>query len=301
MLVFVFLLAVSCSSTRESTTRNNDNVFYNAGHRGARGLMPENTIPAMEKGIEVGANTCEMDLYVTKDGKVMVHHDASFNPAYERMPDGSDIPKAERGKYTFYKMNYDAIRKFIVGGKPYAAFPEQQMTETYVPLFTELIDSVEAFTKANKYKPVYYMPEIKSNPKKYGITQPPPEEFVKTIMQAIKPYMKHIGDRLVFQCFDMKPLQILHRDYPDVQLALLNAKKDVTIEDLIEQLGFVPDFYLPEYKLVTPELLSKCHERHIKVVPWTPNDPAEMEKLITMGVDGIITDYPDRLNMLRKQ
>lgn len=291
---------VSCSSLKKTTVADNNDVFYKAGHRGARGLMPENTIPAMKKGIDAGANTCEFDIQVTKDGKVMVHHDASFNPAYETMPDGSDIPKTEREKYIFYKMNYADIRQFIIGEKDYATFPEQKRIKTYAPLFTELIDSIETFTKSNNYGPVYYMPEIKSDPKEYGKSQPYPEEFVKIVMETLKPYMKQIGKRLIIQCFDLKPLQILHRDYPEVQLALLSSQKNRSIDEQIKLLGFTPDFYLPEFRMITSELLSECHAKRIQVVPWTVNDKSEMEKLIDLGVDGIITDYPDRLAAINK-
>src|SRR5205809_6796817 len=87
--------------------------FFKVGHRGTRGLMPENTIPAMIKAIEVGANTIETDVHITKDGKVLVYHDESFNPDYTTKPDGSDIAKTDRQQYIFYQMNYAEIRPFI--------------------------------------------------------------------------------------------------------------------------------------------------------------------------------------------
>ena len=153
---------LSCSSSRKTTSNTKTfPAFFKVGHRGTRGLMPENTIPAMEKGIEVGANTVEMDVHISKDGKVLVYHDESFDPKYTTMPDGSDISKSERKKYTFYQMNYDEIRKFIIGKKEYPAFPQQQRLATYTPLLSELIDSVDAYTKAHNLPGVYYLIEIK--------------------------------------------------------------------------------------------------------------------------------------------
>ena len=178
ILIAIIAVAVltGCSGSRKATSNKNTfPAFFKVGHRGTRGLMPENTIPTMEKGIEVGANTIEMDVHISKDGKVLVYHDESFDPKYTTMPDGSDIPKAERKKYTFYQMNYDNIRKFIIGKKDYPAFPQQQKLATYTPLLSELIDSVDAYTKAHNLPGVYYLIEIKSNQKTDGFEQPAPE------------------------------------------------------------------------------------------------------------------------------
>lgn len=298
-----------CAFLKGSEASESGPVFYNAGHRGTRGLMPENTIPAMKKGIMVGANTLEMDLQVTQDGKIVLNHDNTLNPFYVTRPDGSDIPqlpdkkridnsnipKAEQKEYMIYDMKYSDIRRYIVGEKYYPDFPEQQRVKTYMPLLTEVIDSIEIFTKENYHAPVYYMPEIKSNPDYYGISQPYPEQFVRIVMEALRPYIKEIKRRIIFQCADLEPLQILHRDYPDIQLALLPHGRNVSIDEYIGKLGFKPDFYLPRYRAVTPELLNRCHSLGIKVIPWTPDDTAAMRKLVTMGVDGIITNYPDRL------
>jgi len=258
--------------------------------------MPENTIPAMEKGIEVGANTIEMDVHISKDGKVLVYHDESFDPKYTTMPDGSDIPKAERKKYTFYQMNYDNIRKFIIGKKDYPAFPQQQKLATYTPLLSELIDSVDAYTKAHNLPGVYYLIEIKSNKKTDGFEQPAPEEYMKILMKVLK--KKHLGNRLFTQSFDMRPLQVLHREYPNIKLGFLTGDKTKSFEANLDSLGFIPFYYNPSSNLVTPELVKKCHDKNIKIEPWTVNTIDEMRKLKSMGVDGIITDYPNLLQQL---
>lgn len=270
--------------------------FYQIGHRGTRGLMPENTIPAMEKGIEVGANTVEMDVHITKDGEVIVYHDESFNPDYTTMPDGAEILKAQRKQYIFYQMNYDDIRKFIIGKKDYTAFPQQQRVATYTPLLSELIDSVDAYTKAHNLPSVYYLIEIKSNEKTDGFEQPAPEEYVKTLMAVLKP--KNLGSRLFLQSFDMRPLQVLHREYPEVKLGFLTSNKKSGFDENIRKLGFEPFFYNPSSNLATEELIQQCHKNNIKIAPWTVNTIEEMQKLKAMGVDGIITDYPNLFNKL---
>lgn len=294
VLVLILLISAvlfSCASLKKATTEKNN--FYEVGHRGTRGLVPENTIPSLEKAIEVGANTIEFDVHITKDHKVVVYHDGSFNPAYTTMPDGTDIPKAERKKYTFYQMNYADIRRFIIGEKEYPAYPDQIRIKSYAPLLSEMIDSIEAFTKANHYPPVIYLLEIKSNAKTDGFEQPAPKEYMKIMMDVLAPYLDDIKGRLIIQSFDMRPLQVLHKTHPDIPLGYLTGSG--TVAQRLEKMGFVPAFYNPHYSLVNPKFLKVCHDKGMSVLPWTVNKKERMEKLIDMGVDGIITDYPNRL------
>ncbi len=268
-------------------------AFFKVGHRGTRGLMPENTIPAMEKGIEVGANTVELDVHISRDGQVLVYHDESFNPDYTSMPDGSDIPKDQRKKYTFYQMDYPEIRKFIIGRKDYPAFPQQQRMDCYTPLLGEMIDSVEAFTKSHHLPDVYWLVEIKSKEKTDGFEQPVPEEYIKILMPVLE--SRHLGKRLIVQSFDMRPLQVIHRLRPDISLGFLTDDKNATFDDNIAKLGFIPAFYNPNYHLVTATLVKQCHDKQILIEPWTVETPDVMQQMKALGVDGIITDYPNLL------
>ncbi|MFD2147027.1 glycerophosphodiester phosphodiesterase family protein [Mucilaginibacter antarcticus] len=266
-------------------------IIFKIGHRGTRGLMPENTIPAMEVGLAEGANTVEIDVHITKDGKVIVYHDESFNPDYTLMPDGGPIPVGDRKKYTFYQNNYDVLRSFDIGTKPYPAYPKQKRTKTYAPLMGELVDAVDAYTKANKMAPAYFLIEVKSAEKTDGIDQPAPEEFMKIVMAELD--TKKLGSRLIMQSFDMRPLQVLHRTHPNVALGYLTSDKTTTFEGDIAKLGFNPTFYNPTYKLVTADMVKKCHDKGILITPWTVNTVADMKAVKALGVDGIITDYPN--------
>lgn len=300
LTVFVFGLTtflVACKSTgKMSATKQTYPSFLKIGHRGTRGLMPENTIPSMTKAIENGANVIETDVHLTRDGKVVVYHDASFNPDYTTKPNGDAITKEERKNLVFYQMDYKDIRPFVIGMKPYPLFPQQQRMASYAPLLSEMIDSVEAFTKSKGLPDVYYLVEVKSSAKTDGVEQPAPEEFMKVLMADLQP--KNLGKRLIIQSFDMRPLQVLHREYPNVALGFLTDKKNVSFEENLEQLGFIPVFYNPNYSLVTPELIKKCHDKKIKITPWTVNEPSEMKRIKALGVDGIITDYPNLLQTL---
>ncbi len=253
--------------------------------------MPENTIPAMKKAIEFGATIIEFDVHISKDGQVIVYHDASFNPAYTTMPDGSEIPVTDRKKYTFYQMNYNEIRPFVVGKKMYAEYPQQEQIASYTPLLSELIDSVEAFTKSKQLPAVTYLLEVKSDTKTDGVEQPAPQQYMDILMKVLNPYK--LDRRLIVQSFDVRPLQVLHRDHPGIALGFLTGDKNVSFEENLIHLGFVPTFYNPHYNLTNEALIEKAHAKNILVTPWTVNTLKEMQRLKSLKVDGIITDFPN--------
>lgn len=291
ILAATTLFAVSATLFSFGMLSTNKVGFYTIGHRGTRGLMPENTIQAMKKAIELGCNTIEMDIHITKDGQVLVYHDDSFNPEYTLMPDGSEILPANRKKYTFYQMDYAYIRKFIIGTKKYPAFPQQQQMACYTPLLAELIDSVENFTKEKKLTPINYLIEIKSNPQTDGFEQPAPEVLVEKLMVVLQ--TKKLGQRLIIQSFDVRPLKVLHQKYPNVTLAFLTGDYKVSIGKNLSDLGFIPRFYNPHAGMVTPQMVDTCHTHKMLIAPWTVNTLAEMNKVKDLKVDGIITDYPN--------
>src|SRR5687767_12063158 len=148
LLLFFAIAISSCSVAQKTALPKNFPVFYKEGHRGTRGLMPENTIPSMIKAIEDGANVIEIDVYTSKDGKVIVTHDPSVNFKHSLSPDGTELSKQEAKKFIFHQMYYEDIRKFDVGSKFYKAFPQQKKIAAYIPLLGDLIDSIELYTKS---------------------------------------------------------------------------------------------------------------------------------------------------------
>lgn len=272
--------------------------FFKIGHRGTRGMMPENTIPAMQKAISYGVNTIEFDVHVTKDGKVIVYHDDSFDPNYTLMPNGAEIDPKARDKYLFYQMDYADIKPFIIGTKKYPAFPQQQKLATYTPLLSELVDSVEHYTEASNLPQVYYLLEIKSDAKTDGVNQPAPEVFVKKLMDVLQ--TKKLGKRLIIQSFDKRPLKVMHQKYPAVATGFLTGDSKVSFEQNLAGLGYTPQFYNPHYGMVNQQLVKQCHDKQMLICPWTVNETAEMKRLTELKVDGIITDYPNYLSELLK-
>lgn len=271
-------------------------AFNKEGHRGTRGLMPENTIPSMYKAIDDGVNTVEVDVVYSKDKQVVVSHDVYFHADITTTPEGKTLTSKEGQTTLLYNMWYDSIRKYDVGLKPHPDFPLQKKIPAYKPLLKELIDSTDSYARSQG-KTILYNIELKTNPAHDTTKHPPVYEFVEGVMKVV--FQKKIADRCYLQSFDFRPLQIIHKKYPGIVTAILIGGNDKrTFEQQLTELGYTPEMYSPHYSIVTPELISECHKRKIKIIPWTVNTVEEMKKLKDMGVDGIITDYPNYFSQL---
>ena len=297
MFIFMTTFLVHCApEAHDQVSMEHFPAFYKEGHRGTRGLMPENTIPSMKKAIEDGANVIEVDIQISQDKKVLVAHDPYINRQFSFLPDGGEIPEQDAHKYLLYQMPYDSIRKFDVGSKEHPGFPDQKKIRTYIPLLGELIDSVEQFTADKGFSPVIYNIEIKSAPEKDGVYQPAPSELIGLVMEIVN--ARDIDNRFYLQSFDIRQIQEVHRRYPRVATGFLTGNREATFEENLKNIGFTPQIYSPHYKLATRELVEKCHAAGMKFIPWTVNTLEEMKALKVLGVDGIITDYPNLLNGL---
>lgn len=262
------------------------------GHRGCRGLMPENTIPAMIKALDLGVTTLEMDVVISKDNKVVVSHEPWFEAEITTKPDGSFIKPAEAMQYNIFQMNYDEILKYDVGMKPHPRFPQQQKIKAIKPLLADLFDSVAESMKTRRRPFPYFNIETKCLPAGDGRFHPKPEEFVELLMTVIKE--KQLEERVIIQSFDFRTLKYLHEKYPSIKTSMLIEDSDVNdFEGQLKRLGFTPQVYSPNRTLVDDELIKQCHDKSMKIIPWTVNDKKEISKLKKMGVDGIITDFPD--------
>ena len=259
--------------------------------------MPENTIPSMKKALDDGANIIEVDIQISRDKKVMVAHDAHLNHQITLTPQGAEISEADGKQHILYQMDYADIRQYDVGSKYHPDFPQQKKIRAYIPLLSELIDSVEQHTRAKRLTPPIYNIEIKANPEQDNIYHPAPDVLIDMVMAVVK--ASGIKNRFYIQSFDIRQIQEVHNRYPAVVTGFLTSKKNISLEENIKNIGFTPDIYSPHYKLATRELIEKCHAKGMKFVPWTVNTIEEMQTLKTLGVDGIITDYPNLLKQLQ--
>lgn len=290
VLVLLFS-SVSCSNPM-ATSESSNKKFDLEAHRGGRGLMPENTIASMINGVKLGVNTLEMDVVITKDSQVILSHEPFFNHELTTKPDGSFVQEAEEKNLNIFQMTYLQTTAYDVGLKQHPRFPRQQKMKASKPLLADVIDSVEAYCSSYQITPPQYNIETKSNPATDEIYHPAPAEFVDLLMGVV--LSKHIEERVIIQSFDARTLRYLHQQYPSIKTALLIEdydKRSLTVQ--LADLGFTPTIYSPAHELVTPELINQCHQQNIKVIPWTINEAGEMTRLKDMGVDGLITDYPD--------
>lgn len=257
-------------------------------HRGFRGLHPENTIQAMKKALHYGA-VLELDLAISKDKNVIVSHDAVMNTKITEKADGSSTVKVE--KHVLYQMDYADIRSYDVGKRPNPDFPEQERYPAYIPLLSELVDSVERHAAAQGLEVPRYFIETKLNPKNDGVNHPGPEEFVRLMMQVVD--AKGIRERIVVQSFDPRTLQILHRQFPDVKLAFL-AKAETSLESNLDWLGFTPDFYSINPAYIDAALVAACEEVGTELIIGNCNDYNEIKRIsaLGVGVHRVISDFP---------
>lgn len=286
----VCLMLLACSQNHGSNMS-----FDLQGHRGARGLMPENTIPAFLKAIDLGVNTIEMDLAVTKNHQLLVSHEHYFSSEYCRMPDGSDVKDSIQTTFNIYQMDYFEIKKFDCGLRIHPRFPNQEKLAVHKPLLVDVIDKVESYSANNSPLQLAYNIEIKSLPEGDDLYHPKPNIFSDLVFNELN--RKIDWSRVTIQSFDFRILKYFNDVYPEVQLAALVENK-FSIHENLRKLGFTPTIYSCDYVLLSRENVDQLHSQGIKVIPWTVNEIADMKRLIDWGVDGLITDYPDRYNSI---
>lgn len=271
------------------------------GHRGCRGLFPENTIEAMKKAIDLGVTTLEMDVVISKDKQVLLSHEPFLSHEICLDKNKKEIIEANEHSYNLYQMNYDEIKSCDCGSKIHPRFQAQEKLETYKPLLSDVIYFVEEYVsklqKGDPGRKIYYNIETKSDPKGDGIFHPEPKEFVDLLVSVLK--NTTISNRVYIQSFDVRTLQYLHQKYPEYKTVLLVENK-MSIQENLKTLGFKPDVYSPEFILLNKDKVEFLHKKRIKVIPWTVNKPDDMKQVISYGVDGLISDYPNRYFDLKK-
>lgn len=261
------------------------------GHRGARGLRPENTIPGFLLALDSGVTTVEMDVVITKDKQVILSHEPYMSAGICVDASGDNFSEREQKKYNIYQMTYDEVRAFDCGSKGNEKFPQQEKMAVSKPLLSDVIVAIENRIKNYSTYEVDYNIEIKSSPDGDRKFHPAVEEYCDLVYELVDEYLPL--ERVVIQSFDFRVLKYFHEKYPEVRLAALveNLK---SIDANLNELGFKPSIYSPYYKLMNKEKVQHLHRLKIRVIPWTVNETADMLALKGMGVDGFITDYPNR-------
>ena len=194
------------------------------GHRGCRGLLPENTIPAFIKALDLGVTTLELDVVISEDEQVVVSHEPWLNHFICKSPDGYEVDKNNEMSWNLFTMNYEEeIKKCDCGSLGNPRFPDQQTMVVHKPLLSDMIDSVEAYVREKSLPPVAYNIEIKSMPEGDNLFHPVPEHFCTLVLKVLE--AKGIMDRMNIQSFDVRVLQHLHETRPGIKLAYLVGLK----------------------------------------------------------------------------
>lgn len=262
------------------------------GHRGCRGLLPENTIPAFLKATELGCDYLEFDVVISKDGQVVISHEPWMSHHICQTPDGDPIAQADEQRHNLYNMTVAEIQRYDCGSIEHPDFPDQDQRKTYKPTLRELMELVDEHALLSGVAPPSFNIEIKSEPALYGTFQPQPVPFAHAVIETIDSL--GLAERCIIQSFDPAILEAVHAERDDLPLAFL-VENMITLDVALAQLTFKPTIYSPHFSMADSTLLSALRLKEIDLVVWTVNEPADIQRMFDLGVDGIISDYPDRV------
>ena len=294
-------------------------AFDLQGHRGARGLAPENTLPAFAAALALGVSTLELDTSITKDGVVVVSHDARLNPDITRGTDGRWLNRSTRA---VRELTLDDLGHYDVGrikpGSDYSRrFPDQQrMDRVYMPTLAQVFQLARRAGNSG----VRFNIEIKTSPDRPGDTLAP-EDFAKTLLALIE--REGMSSRVIIQSFDWRGLKAVQELAPKIPTSYLSAQQRFldniaagkaessawTAGVQFSDQGSIPKMvkaaggaiWSPNYPELSAELVKEAQALGLQVIPWTVNKREDMARLIDWGVDGLITDRPDFLRELMAQ
>ncbi|OGB94498.1 MAG: glycerophosphodiester phosphodiesterase, partial [candidate division NC10 bacterium RBG_16_65_8] len=286
-------------------------AFDLQGHRGARGLAPENTLPAFAAALSLGVTTLELDTAIAKDGVVVISHDATLNPDITRTKDGKWLNR--RGP-AIRSLTFLELQQYDVGrmrpGTDYAErYPGQQPVDgARIPRLADLF----ALVRTSGNEQVRFNIETKMSPLEPGDT-PDPETFAGTLIGAIR--QEGMAARVTIQSFDWRTLQVVQRVAPEIPTAYLSAQQRFldniaadnpagsrwTAGFQYREHGSVPRMvkaaggriWSPYYGDLSGGALGEARELGLRVIVWTVNDPVQIKSMLDLGVDGIISDRPD--------
>lgn len=267
------------------------------GHRGARGLFPENTIPSMIGALEYDVFALEIDIVVSKDRHIIVSHDPWFNATFCSDPDGKPIDKNNEKNHNIFELTYEEIQQFDCGKRQNPKYPNQKTVAAYKPSFPDMVRAVDTYCEENNRRKPHWNIEIKSTPAWYDTWTVAPAEMIDLLLKDLDEL--NLRKRCIVQSFDKNPLRELRQRASEIRMAVLSYDLK-GVNHHVKALGFTPEIYAPFYPTVFRSTVKKAHRKGMKVIPWTVNSQWWMKRLINIGVDGIITDYPNYINQVIK-
>ncbi len=268
-------------------------------HRGGKGLAPENSIPAFTYAVTLPyVKTLELDVVVSKDSILVVSHEPWMSSKICLTPDGNEINEAEEKQLNIFQMTLEEIAAYDCGSRRVDGFPDQKKMKTNKPTLENVVKAVSAYAAQRNLEATLFNIEIKSSPEGDNIYHPEPATFASLVISAVN--RLRIKERINIQSFDVRALQAVHQQDSTLQLAYLISTSEGLDQDL-QKLGFIPNIISPNHELVNADFVKAAHSKGIKVIPWTVNEVGRMKALLELGVDGIITDYPNLIPTLIPQ
>ena len=272
-LCFVTVI-VSCMSQMVPAAHSRRILVH--GHRGARAMRPENTIPAFEYAIKAGVNALEMDMAVTRDNVIVISHD----PILE-----APVCRGPRPRAVIHELTLAEVREWDCGSVQNPNFPKQTpVPDTRIPT----LDEVLSLSKLGNFE---FNIETKSFAEKPEYT-PSPEEFVRLFLAEV--HKHHLEKRVMLQSFDFRTLVACEKMAPRIRRSALTEKDPRDFVTIAREGGHA-QIVSPHYELVTREKVEAAHRAGLQVVPWTVNNPDGWDRMIEAGVDAIISDDPAAL------
>jgi glycerophosphoryl diester phosphodiesterase len=265
------------------------------GHRGCRGLFPENTLPAFQRALELGVDALELDVVVSQDGQLVVSHEPWLAARLGRGPQGERIDPMHERRYNIYQMPYATIERCIVGEWQHPDFSTQQPLSSHRPLLREVLHKAESWCQQHGRPTVRYSIEIKSNPEGDDLFHPAPTEFVRLALAELR--AAGVMARTTLLSFDPRVLRAAREAQSDLALCFLLEDELPAIPALFKELGFEPSTLGPDFQLLSTPIVQAIRAAYpaLRLVPWTVNSPADLRLVYSWQVEGITTDYPDRL------
>ena len=242
------------------------------GHRGARWLFPEHSIAGFEHAIAAGADFLELDVVITADDVPVVWHDPILTRRKCQGPERRAIVR---------ELNLAELRQYSHGHRVNLRFPFQR------PMPGVRIATLDEVLRLASRGTFQFNIEIKSHPARTRLA-PPPRVQVELVLEAIR--ARRLENRVRLQSFDRKVLDAVRDRAPEVPLAFLYTGVPRRFSTLARRAG--TETVGPYFRLVTRRRVEEAHEEGIRVIPWTVNHPRQWKRLLSSGVDGLITDNP---------
>ena len=273
------MILVSLFWLSRSVSAQEVNYF---GHRGCRGILPENSIESFKKAIELGVDGIELDVVVNKDGQLVISHEPYFQSEFCLDSTGNNI--SDEKSYNIYQLSQEEIRKFDCGSIGNPKFQNQEKIKTSKPLLQEFFSEVNLSGKT-------LLLEVKSEKKEYGISQPEPTDFAKLVIKETAPFQTN--SRILFMSFDAQILEEIHKIEPQLNLIYLTYKPAKSAKSFLKEISFTPCGLGMYYPTISKRKVLQLKNKGISTFAWTVNDRKMKNKLINYGVSGIITDFPN--------